>query len=81
MGHRKEMFRWQRQLLDGRSWDQLSPAQQWELMDRMHDRATQEWRSGGFGWMHRRGGSSLGGNPCDRDRKDDGMMHDWMMAD
>ncbi len=44
--HRQEMLDWQRQLLDGRKWDQLTPTQRWALMDRMHDPATHQWGSG-----------------------------------
>lgn len=79
MEHRQQMLGWQRQLLDGRKWDQLTPTQRWALMDRIHDRATQQWGSGDYGWMHRDG--SPGRYDHDQDRDGDWMMHDWMMHD
>jgi hypothetical protein len=47
--HRRSMHQWQPKLLDGRAWRQLSPAQRWELMDRMHDCAARHWGPGD--WM------------------------------
>jgi hypothetical protein len=79
MEHRQQMLGWQRQLLDGRKWDQLTPTQRWALMDRIHDRATQQWGSDDYGWMHRDG--SPGRYDQDQDRDGDSMMHDWMMHD
>ena len=77
--HRQQMFHWQRQLLDGRQWNQLTAAQQWALMGRMHDRATHRWGSSDHGLMHRAG--SPGRYDHHHDRDGDWMMNDWMMHD
>jgi hypothetical protein len=79
MEHRQQMLHWQRQLLDGRQWAQLTPTQRWAQIDRIHDRATQQWGSGDKGWMHPDG--SPGRYDHGQDRDGDWMMNDWMMHD
>jgi hypothetical protein len=75
---REQMLHWQRHLLEGRQWNQLTPAQRWALWDRVHDSATQQWGSGDYGWMHRAdssGAGSPGRYNHNQDRDADWMMH------